>query len=142
MGELISAAVITQIVRIASEVAATLGKSTALGAALAQEGLDVDVLGRLLGALSLGALSLRPREQYAAALVHAAPLHGRFASRFLAQVLPDAVPTVQVSLLLQAHPSSSSPRARQAAPSSSSSAASRAPRRRASSSPSSVSSSH
>ncbi|BEI87112.1 hypothetical protein CcaverHIS002_0704580 [Cutaneotrichosporon cavernicola] len=92
-GDLISAAAILQIARMAADAVANLGKSTVLSAALAQEGVDVDVLGRLLGALSI-----RPRKQYAAALSHAAPLHGRFSSRFLSQVLPESVPTVQQKL--------------------------------------------
>ncbi|BEJ18140.1 hypothetical protein CspHIS471_0704170 [Cutaneotrichosporon sp. HIS471] len=93
MGDLISATAITHIARMAADAVANLGKSTVLSAALAQEGVDVDVIGRLLGALSI-----RPRKQYAAALSHATPLHGRFSSRFLAQVLPESVPTVQHEL--------------------------------------------
>ncbi|CAK9782211.1 hypothetical protein CC85DRAFT_325338 [Cutaneotrichosporon oleaginosum] len=93
MGELISAAIISQVARVATDFGTAVSKTGIMGIALAQQGLDIDVLGRLVGALSL-----RPREPFADALTHAAPLHGRFASSFLAQILPESVPTIQLKL--------------------------------------------
>ncbi len=91
MAELITSAAASQIARVAADAVTTLGKAGAL--AFAQAGCDKDVLGRLQGALR----SLKPLQQYASALAHAAPLRGTFNSQFLSNILAPSVPTTQVS---------------------------------------------
>lgn len=99
MAELIPAAVIMQITRVTADFVATLAKTETLSV-LMQAGCDKDVIGRLQGALS----HLIPRQQYAKGLQHAAPLHGRFISQFLSNVLAPSVPTIQVCTVDASNP--------------------------------------